>query len=220
MRLIAHRGFAALYPENTLAAVTRAAEVADVVEVDVRRCGSGELVVIHDATVDRVTDGTGRVADLTLAELSELSVIGSGEPVPTLSAVLEAIPPAVGVNVELKERGLVGDAVVALSTVDNDALVSSFDPAVLEAVGDGAPTAYLYVDDPEGVERAVDLDCAALHPHHQRCIGTDLVARAHDAGLSVHAWTVASAVTAKALGGAGVDGIIADRPLRNALEDA
>lgn len=218
MRLIAHRGFAAMYPENTLAAVSRASEVADVVEVDVRRCGSGELIVIHDPTVDRVTDGTGDVADLTLAELSELSVLGSDERIPTLNAVLEAVPPSVGVNVELKERGLAGDAVVALSGVDNAPLVSSFDPEVLSAVGDALPTAYLFADDSDGVERAADLGCVAVHPHHQRCIGTDLVERAHDAGLSVHAWTVATAVTAKALGGAGVDGVIADRPLLDALD--
>lgn len=220
MRLIAHRGFAAMYPENTLAAVSRAAEVADVIEVDVRRCASGELVAVHDATVDRVTDGAGRVADLTLSELSELSVLGSEERIPTLNAVLHAVPPSVGVNLELKERGLAGDAVVALASVDNDPLVSSFDPAVLEAVEDAAPTAYLFSDDPAGVERAVDLGCAAAHPHHQACIGTDLVERAHDAGLSVHAWTVATAVTAKALAGAGVDGIIADRPFEQALEEA
>ena len=67
MRLIAHRGFAAVHPENTVRAVRAAARVADAVEVDVRRCATGELVVIHDATVDRVTDGTGPVADHSLA---------------------------------------------------------------------------------------------------------------------------------------------------------
>lgn len=220
MQLIAHRGFAATHPENTLAAVIAAAEVADVVEVDVRRCASGELVVVHDATVDRVTDGSGRVADLTLSELSELSVLSSDESIPTLEAVLAAVPPEVGVNVELKEAGLADDAVAALAEADNASLVSSFDPAVLEEVGDAAPTAYLSADEEGSIERAVDLGCVAVHPNHQRCIGTDFVDRAHEAGLAVHAWTVAAAVTAKALARAGVDGIIADRPLLDALDEA
>lgn len=130
MRLIAHRGFAAEASENTLSAVRAAATRADAVEVDARRCASGELVVIHDVTVDRVTDGTGRVADLDRAALASLSVLGSGEGVPVLSDVVAAIPDDVGLVLELKERGLASDA---LATVDDvgDVTVSAFDPAVI-----------------------------------------------------------------------------------------
>jgi len=95
MRLIAHRGFADRYPENTLRAVREASRFADEVEVDVRRCDSGELVVVHDCTVDRVTDEEGAVAHHSLAELRALDVLGTGEGVPTLAEVLSAVPPTV-----------------------------------------------------------------------------------------------------------------------------
>ena len=114
MRLIAHRGFAGVNPENTLTAVGEAATVADAVEVDIRRCATGELVVVHDETVDRVTDGEGPVADHSLAELRGLDVLGTGEGVPTLEAVLEAVPDGVGANVELKEPGTAADALAAM----------------------------------------------------------------------------------------------------------
>lgn len=215
MRLIAHRGFAAVHPENTLRAVRESARVADLVEVDVRRCGSGELVVVHDPTVDRVTDGSGRVRDLTLSELRDLDVLASGQPVPTLAEVLDAVSPPVGVNVELKERETAESAAEMLADADVDVLVSSFNADALAVVGETAPnlpTALLFEFDPrENLRRAAELDCAAVHPHHEQC-SEGLVRRAHAAGLSVHAWTVADAATAGALGEAGVDGVIADLP--------
>jgi len=78
MRLIAHRGFLSVNPENTVAAVEAAAAVADGIEIDVRRCGSGEPVVIHDETVDRVTDGRGAVDEHTVADLAALDVLEPG----------------------------------------------------------------------------------------------------------------------------------------------
>ncbi len=114
MRLIAHRGFAATAPENTIAAVQSAAEYADAVEFDVRRCGSGELVVIHDETVDRVTGGVGAVADSSLEELQSLTVLQSGERVPTLEEMLEVVPPSVEINLEMKELDIAADVLEAL----------------------------------------------------------------------------------------------------------
>jgi len=103
MQVIGHRGCADVYPENTVRAVTRAANFLDAVEVDVRRCGSGELVVFHDETVDRLTDASGRLADVAWAELQELDVLGSGELIPRLETVLAAVPDGVELQVELKE---------------------------------------------------------------------------------------------------------------------
>jgi glycerophosphoryl diester phosphodiesterase len=131
---IAHRGYAAEAPENTIAALRRAGRRADGVELDVRRCGSGELVVVHDATVDRVTDGTGRVADHSLAELQALDVLDSGESIPRLDAALAAVPDDVMVNVELKETGVAADAVATLQGVANPVLVSSFSETALREV--------------------------------------------------------------------------------------
>ncbi|MFB6108046.1 MAG: glycerophosphodiester phosphodiesterase [Haloplanus sp.] len=215
MRLIAHRGFAAEHPENTLLALRRASRRADAVEVDVRRCGSGELVVVHDETVDRVTDATGRVADYGREELAALSVLGSGEGVPTLGEALDAVPASVGVNLELKECGLAADALSVAADRDTEAFVSSFSVDALRECRDAdpaVPRAYLFADgdDDDAVDCARDLDCAFLHPHHDRC-DADFVARAHDAGLAVNAWTVDDRATARRLADAGVDGVVADR---------
>ena len=136
MRCIAHRGFAETYPENTVAAVRAATEQADAVEVDVRRCGSGELVLTHDETVDRVTDATGRVEAFTSGELASLDVLGSGEGIPTLSAALGAVEPGVQLNVELKEPGLAAEALAAADDASVEVLVSSFSPSVLREARD------------------------------------------------------------------------------------
>ena len=115
--VIAHRGGAGLWPENTLYAFGRAAALgADVIETDVRATADGEIVVIHDDRVERTTDGAGRVASLTLAELKRLDAgyrwtadggrsfpfRGRGLTVPTLREVFEALP-AVRFNIEPKQ---------------------------------------------------------------------------------------------------------------------
>ncbi|WP_424014055.1 glycerophosphodiester phosphodiesterase [Halorubrum xinjiangense] len=145
--LIAHRGFAAENPENTVAAVEAATDLVDRVELDVRRCGTGELVAFHDATLGRVTDATGRVDETPLDRLSELSVEGSGEPVPTLAAALDAVPADARVMLDLKERGLAADAVAVAAGANRDhgLAVIADDPATIEAVNatdSGVQTVY------------------------------------------------------------------------------
>jgi len=216
MRLIAHRGFAGLYPENTLRAVEEAVALADAIEVDVRRCGSGELVVIHDATVDRVTDGSGAVAAHDLRELRGLDVLGTGRGVPTLEEVLSAVPPAIGVTLDLREVGLCADALRTAAAVDSQVTVSSPHASELEGCrgADAAvPRAYLAgpdADREEAIDMATDLDCTYLHPHADVC-DERLVEAAHRAGMSVNAWPVDARSEAEALEDAGVDGVIADR---------
>jgi glycerophosphoryl diester phosphodiesterase len=110
--VIGHRGSLKDRPENTVASVLRAAEAgADAAEVDIRTTKDGALVCMHDATEDRTTDGTGKVADLTLAELKRLDAgvkfdkRFAGERVPTLREVLAAAKGKVGVMIDLQEPG-------------------------------------------------------------------------------------------------------------------
>ncbi|WP_207586781.1 glycerophosphodiester phosphodiesterase family protein [Halomontanus rarus] len=214
MELIAHRGCGAVNPENTVRAVRDAAERLPAVEVDVRRCASGELVCVHDATVDRVTDGSGRVADHTLAELRALDVQGSGERIPTLEEIVSAVPNALGLQVELKERGLGVDVLARLGTVPN-ARLSSFETASLREVQDGdVPTGYLFEGNPgENVGLARALGCSNVHPHWRTCAETNVVERARAAGLDVYAWGAETNPAAvEAARKAGADGITVDRP--------
>lgn len=209
---IAHRGFADERAENTVGALVAAAGVADFIEFDVRRCGSGELVVFHDETVGRVTDGTGRVEDLTRSELAGLDVLDSGEGIPTLREVLEAIPSTAGINVELKENGLAADVADELTAHGGSILLSSFDASILAELSvvtddplalivDGTPNARL--------ERALELGCVAIHPHWDLC-DESFVTRAQDAGLDVNVWTIRDNLGAISARSAGVDGLITD----------
>jgi glycerophosphoryl diester phosphodiesterase len=215
VRCIAHRGFAETYPENTVAAVRAATERVNAVEVDVRRCGSGELVLAHDEAVDRVTDATGRVEEFTSDELASLDVLGSGEGIPTLSAALDAVESGVELNVELKEAGLAADALASADDAGVEVLVSSFGPSVLREARDAGAERVAYVsaeDDETGILNVARTeDCTAVHPHWQLCVD-DFVERAHDTGLDVNAWTVPSVHDARALEYVGVDGVIVDRP--------
>ncbi|WP_440005547.1 glycerophosphodiester phosphodiesterase [Halomicrococcus sp. SG-WS-1] len=210
--LIAHRGFAGEHPENTVRAVRAASEVADQVEIDVRRCGSGELVVFHDERLSRLTDATGLVEETPWSEIRELTVLDSGEPIPDLDTVLDAVPAAVDVNVELKRTGMADGVLAAAADAENDCLFSSFDRRALREIRErdaDATLAFISDRGPNCVAAAVDLDCAFVHPEQGLC-DEAFVTRAHEAGLGVNAWTVTTREEADALRRAGVDGVITD----------
>ena len=234
--LVAHRGCAAEHPENTVAAIEAAAPVVDRIELDVRRCGTGELVAFHDATLDRVTNASGRLDRTSRERLAALDVGDSGEPIPTLSAAFEAAPDDVGLLLDLKERGTAGDLLSLHAGHGHDLLLTSAIPDVLEeihAIDPAVPTAYgvsesivarpfrplvpgfpappYAIEDVAGiVARTTDLDCDAVSPRYELCLRTDLVERAHEAGLRVLPWTVATNRAFEALAAAGVDAIVSD----------
>lgn len=207
---IAHRGFCGVNPENTVPAVEDAVGRADGVEVDVRRCGSGELVVHHDETVDRTTDGSGEVADHTVDELAALSVEGSDAGVPTFESVVEAVPAGVTLHAELKEYGVGEEVERIVAEADCETVVSSFDPHAVFEVTE-LPTALAVVEADDAVRRATQLGCSFLHVNLDVCDAA-LVERAHDAGLTVNAWTVTDPDETTVLAEAGADGVIADFP--------
>ncbi|OTE98543.1 glycerophosphodiester phosphodiesterase [Halorubrum sp. SD612] len=214
--LIGHRGCAGQCPENTVAAIERAAPHVDAVEIDVRRCGSGELVVVHDAELDRLTGASGRVADADWEALRELTVLDSGEPIPRLGEALDAAPDGLGINVELKEPETALDALAVARRADNEVLFSSFRPEALASLRDGDPAtdrALLVADaTPErAVERASELGCVAVHPPIDVATEPGFVETVREAGLAVNAWTATDRGDAERLLAAGVDGVIADR---------
>lgn len=219
MRLTAHRGFAATNPENSIAAMRAAAPLADAVEFDVRRCGSGELVVIHDETIDRVTDGAGAVADLTLPELRSKRIDGSHERIPTLAAMLDALPPGVAVNCELKETGVAADVLTTLedAAVPNHIVLTSFSTTELRSIhtlDPDQPTgllAHRNLDRP--VTTAVELGCEFLGVVYWRTLVSRLPERAHAVDVAIYVWGVPNALLARVLALRGVDGVSSDRPL-------
>lgn len=232
--IIAHRGARDVAPENTLAAFQAALDAgADGIELDVSRCASGEIVVMHDDTVDRTTDGHGRVADLGWAELQRLDAGSSfapefaGEGVPLLEQVLAGFADKLMINIEIKAvaRGIWrGDGIereIAAKVAKYHArhiLVSSFNPLALGRMGRVAPElpcALLYAPNmPVWLSRAWSrhwLKLAALHPEHSM-VDAEMLTRAQTQGYQVNAWTVNDPDEMGRLIKLGVDGLITDHP--------
>lgn len=221
MQVIGHRGCADRAPENTCLAVRRAAPHVDMVEVDVRRCGSGELVVVHDDRLRRLTGARGRVSETSYSRLRSLRVLESEEHVPLLADLLAVVPDQVGVNVELKHAGVADDLLAVLDGVPNEVLVSSFERDALREVGERSdlPLAYLFHQELKrlgrdwrhGLARARHLDCEAVHPSVGLCADSaEHVETARDEGFTVNTWTVKRPRTARLLRDVGVDGLIVD----------
>lgn len=219
---VAHRGYAAEFPENTLTAFRGAAESADWIEFDVRRCGSGELVVCHDEELGRIAGNDGEVGCTPWATLRDLDVLGSGEGIPLLDDALDAIPPEVGVQVELKELGSAAGVLDAVEPHGNPMLLISFSPLTLQEARERDPTAPLgfvlhdgvYGDDPElGVDTAARLGCEAVHMYYSTGADPDVVEYAHDRGLVVQTAVPAEGPTDRVLEAcraAGVDRLSTD----------
>jgi glycerophosphoryl diester phosphodiesterase len=240
--LIAHRGGGALAPENTLAGLRLAArEGWHAVEFDVMLCGDARPVLIHDETLDRTTDGRGRVAELSLAELARLDAgvrhgaAFAGERIPTLEqAAAIALAHRLFCNVEIKpstgaeaQTGRVVAEQVARLWRDAAPLplLSSFSEAALEAARAAAPDLPrgLLVDalPQDWLECLMRLDCRTLHLEAGR-LERGVVAAATRAGYPVLAYTVNEPIVARRLFEWGVSAVFTDRPdrLRQALESA
>jgi glycerophosphoryl diester phosphodiesterase len=211
-------------PENTIDAFTRAFdEGADGLELDARLCGSGEVVVLHDASLERVTGGAERrrVHQIPRAQLPELA---GGARIPTLDEALDASRDRI-VNVELKadvpsRMGLARACAAAVARARSvDVVFSSFDPFIVLALRALAPrvpramlvgqrTPRLATTLPLAMRRAVvaaHLDDALVTPAR--------VQRLVRAGLRVVAWTVNDASRAQMMARWGVSWIITDTPL-------
>jgi glycerophosphoryl diester phosphodiesterase len=230
--VLGHRGASATAPENTLAAFTRAmAEGADGVELDAWRCGSGEVVVIHDEETTRTCGEPGRVAALPLGRLRALDAGRwkgerfRGERVPLLTEVFEALPFAV-INVELKARSGEPDAglasavarVIADARAGERTIVSSFDYSLLAAFRAAAPRVATGLLFEPAWHRAARVALAtawlvpsAFHPALALCTPERLEAwRA--AKRSVVAWTVDDPEDQARLARAGVAGLVSNAP--------
>jgi glycerophosphoryl diester phosphodiesterase len=228
--ILGHRGASAEAPENTLAAFRLALEQgADGVELDVWRCGSGEVVVAHDEDLARVAGSPLRIPDTMLSDLRAVDVgvrkgaRWRGERVPLLAEVLAALPGAV-VNVELKSRG--DDPVLAQAVAEvigeagagGRVVVSSFDWRLVGAFRLASPEVATGLLFEAGVGWKLrtwagirSLRPAAVHP--DRALATDARVRdwvAH--GLAVNVWTVDDPAEAARLAAAGAASVITNVP--------
>jgi glycerophosphoryl diester phosphodiesterase len=218
---VAHRGASAERPENTLPAFRLAIDqAADVIEADVRATADGDLLVLHDATVDRTTSGSGLLAELTTEQARALDA-GDGERIPMVSEVLEVARGRSRVNLDLKEIGVVEPAVRLVheaGMVDSVTFIS-FLPEAWDLVAELSPESPVIqlVDSAtglaglamgEGVAQSVAIGVGMPYG----LVQADLVERMRRHGLGVFAWTVDDDAEMRRLIDAGVKGIVTNRP--------
>jgi glycerophosphoryl diester phosphodiesterase len=211
--VIAHRGDSEHRPENTLASFASALEVgAEVVEFDVQFTRDGHVVVVHDPTVDRTTNGTGRVAQMNLAEIKKLSAgyptrfgnTYAGERVPTLAEVLGLLKDRAHAMIEVKPEAVTEDAeggieahVVAeirKAAVEKEVAVISFSRTALVRFRTLAPEllrGHLFHQGAPGemLEGAREAGTELIMPE-KRLLSDELRERAREAGIKVATWVV------------------------------
>ncbi len=231
--IIAHRGSTTHAPENTIAAFELAvSQNADAIELDVKLCADGQVIVIHDPTVDRTSGGSGKVLDLSLAALKELdagswfSAEFTGESIPTLGEVFEAVGKKIFINVELTNYTSIRDDLpdkvvdhVRKHDLEERVLFSSFNPLALRR------THRLLPETPIGLLALPGCAGAwarswpghwvvpyqALHVEVGSTTST-LIARQHKKGHRIFAYTANDPEDMQRLFKLGVDGIFTDDP--------
>jgi glycerophosphoryl diester phosphodiesterase len=228
VKVFAHRGGRKTTPENSIAAFEHSLHLGvHGIELDVQRCSTGELVVIHDESINRTTNGVGLVKDISLAELRRISNgkwFGNefeNQRVPALLEVLDLVDGNVVVNIEVKNTpvnypGIEEDLLEVIShyKYPDRLVISSFDHKVL-----------LHLSHESELQLALLAGCAFYDlPGYATAIGAtvwhppvdivrpDLVEEAHEAGLVVNVWTVNEEREWRSLIEMGVDGIITDDP--------
>ena len=230
-RIIAHRGASAVAPENTLVALTKAADLgARSVELDVMLSGDGVPIIIHDTNLDRTTSGAGPVAAQpyeTLAQLDAGSWFGkafSGEKIPALSdAIFLLLRCNLALNLEIKpspgeDRETATKAIETLSETWPSAatlVLSSASIEALEVARDLAPQwrRGLIADIPPPNWRELLAELGCVSAHCAASVATpSLIEEFHEAGYKLLAWTVNRPATAATLFKNGVDGIFTDDP--------
>ncbi len=237
--LIAHRGGAALAPENTLVAFERALDWwgADILELDVQPTADGEVVVFHDATLDRTTDGAGPVAARTLAEIQALDAgycftpdglqypfRGRGIRVPTLAELLDAFP-GVRINIEIKDgraqervwetirqAGATDRVLIAAGSARNRARLAGYPVPVSAGKEEIAP----FIAQLKLPFRPYTPDVDALQVPYRwkgrEVLTPALIDLAQSRNIPVHVWTVDDPALMRTFLKWGVDGIVTDRP--------
>jgi glycerophosphoryl diester phosphodiesterase len=219
--IIGHRGACGYEPENTLRSFARALkDGVRMIELDVHVCASGELVVMHDDTIDRTTNGHGEVAHLTFEQLRAFDA-GKGERIPLLSEVIDLVNRTAIINIELKGPGtavpvaLLIERYVRRGWSYDDFVVSSFNHyAVLEfhTLSPKVKTGAILEGTPIGLAEFAQRARAQYAVLYHETITAELVADAHARGICVFAYTVNTVELAKKLQANGVDGIFTNYP--------
>jgi len=239
MRLIGHRGARGEAPENTLSGFRYLRQLGvRAVELDIQVSADGELVIIHDNSLERTTLAYGEVRLTHSSDLARINATRKSFPdwpeiegIPTLREVMAVLHDFEHIQFEVKAATEADCQTVAAKFpalwrefgFGERAFTTSFNPRYLHLVRDAAPEiprGFLFEQGFPGnpVEAALELGCLALGPHQARC-DQSLLQAAHEAGLQVSTWTVNEVARMHELAQLGLDGLITDVPSR-ALHEA
>jgi len=226
----AHRGFTASAPENSMAAFKAAVELgAHGIELDVRTCKTGELVVFHDPTLARLTNGRGFIKNKTLKELKEFRIQmpkgEADEQIPTLEEVIELVEGRALLNVEIKTNGLpknrIENKVVEVLRhygIEYKTIISSFNPLVmrrLKKIDDQLLTGIL-IDKNFNIRRSEILltkFSGAKAIHLEKSLAKEeFIKKVRTLGFYCIVWSVNDFAMMERLTNMGVDAIITDKP--------
>jgi len=228
--IFGHRGASAYAPENTIAAFKLAIEQgAEAIELDTMLSRDGMVVVIHDPTINRTTNGEGKVVDFTIDELKEFDagiLFGesyTGERIPTLNEVFESVGNKTFINIELKNYLSPLDRLtekvaklVKHHNLEERILFSSFSPLALVQIQRILPTVPIGLLATPGITGAWArsfigrwLPFQAIHPGHHDT-NQELIQKCHNHGFRVHAYTINDRKTMMKLFSWNIDGIITD----------
>lgn len=217
----AHRGARGYEPENTLLSFERAIELGSPwLELDIHRTEQ-ELLVIHDSTLGRTTNGEGRLADVSV-EFAQSLDAGKGQQIPTLRQVLSHVAGRAGINIEIKDPGAVKSLAELLASIKHEQameqfLVSSFDLGQLAEFRKLLPEIELGAlydfDDPAMVSKTLDLGASRLHISRD-LVRAQLLDEAHRAGLKVYVFTLNEPQEIRKVIELGADGAFSDFPDR------
>lgn len=222
--VIGHRGAMGHETENTLASVQKAIDLdVDMMEIDVFKIKSGEIVVFHDDELERLTDGTGKIEEYSWEELQKLNLQG-GHKIPTLNEVLDVIDGKVELNIELKGANTSADTDrIMKEYVDgkgwklSDFIISSFnwdELRAMRALNSEVRIAVLAGKEPlDAIVVAEELNAEAINPYFELLTRENVLA-IKEAGFKIYTWTVNEPEDILAVKRHGVDGIITNFPER------
>ena len=222
--IFGHRGAMAYEPENTLLSVKKAIDFGvDGIEVDVRKCKSSEIVVIHDERVNRTTNGKGYVKDFNLKNLKKLDA-GKGEKIPTLMEIIEVIKifnkknkKQIKLIIELKEKDLGKDVVNLIKKfkfINNVIIISFYHQLIknIKKLSKKINAGILFVGNPiNAASLAKDANAGYLFANFNY-IDSDLVQNAHQNKLKVFVWNIDDIKNLKKMLKLNVDGIGSNKP--------
>jgi len=215
--IIAHRGASAYEPENTLRATKRALELnAKMIEVDVRSSKDKQIIVIHDESVHRTTNGMGYVKDFMLEELKKLNA-GKGERIPTLQEVINAVKRRAILIIEIKVLDIEDSVVrtIGKEGVEKEVMITSFYHPILRRIKELnsiIKTGVIFKCHPiKPADLALNARANSLFPEH-RYVPKEMVEEAHNSNLEIYPWTIDDLDRAHQLIEMGVDGIVTNKP--------